>query len=261
MTILGTINADIGPDDNYVWIGIGYTVTLAIGYTVIGRLSDLCGRRYFAIGGSIMALVGSIICATAQSIPTVIGGTVLLGMASSAQLTLPYFLAELVPMKHRFLTGGMYVWLLAPAVFGPAISYSFVLNTAAGWRWCYYLLIITNGLGLVCWVLFYHPPTFVMVNPRSRWQTVAEFDYGGFVLFVGGLTTFLIGLSWGGSVYPWTSSHVIATIVVSGLALIAFVLYECYMPLKEPLVPMYLFANRGMSSYWVLRCSRYTDNE
>jgi len=52
-----------------------------------------------------------------------------------------------------------------------------------------------------------------------------------------------MGISWGGSYYPWKSAHVIGTIVIGFLALVAFVLYESFMPLKEPLVPMYLFKN------------------
>ena len=68
-----------------------------------------------------------------------------------------------------------------------------------------------------------------------------------------------MGLSWGGSLYPWKSAHVIATLVVGFLTCVAFVLYgsplqlsyvvnemltlsaECYVRLKRPLIPMHLF--------------------
>jgi hypothetical protein len=40
---LALINADIGPDPNYVWISLVYTLTLAIGLLMVGRLSDLFG--------------------------------------------------------------------------------------------------------------------------------------------------------------------------------------------------------------------------
>jgi hypothetical protein len=50
-----------------------------------------------------------------------------------------------------------------------------------------------------------------------------------------------MGLNWGGSVYAWDSARVIATIVVGFCALVALVLWECFMKLKEPLVPMKLF--------------------
>jgi hypothetical protein len=56
-----------------------------------------------------------------------------------------------------------------------------------------------------------------------------------------------MGISWGGSYYPWGSAHVIATIVVGFCSLVAFVLYEIFAPLKEPLMPMNLF----LSIPWV----------
>jgi len=56
-----------------------------------------------------------------------------------------------------------------------------------------------------------------------------------------------MGVSWGGSYYPWKSAHVIVTIVVGFFSLVAFVLYEVLAPLKEPLVPMNLF----LSLPWV----------
>lgn len=47
----------------------------------------------------------------------------------------------------------------------------------------------------------------------------------------------------GGSYDAWNSAHVIATIVIGFTALVAFILYETYVPLKESLIPIYLFKN------------------
>lgn len=55
----------------------------------------------------------------------------------------------------------------------------------------------------------------------------------------------MMGLNWGGGVYPWQSAHVIATVVVGFFALVIFVLWESFMKLKEPLMPINLFTNRG----------------
>jgi hypothetical protein len=103
---------------------------------------------------------------------------------------------------------------------------------------------------------FYFPPTFENkhkdqgdASKKSFW--VKHYDYVGTVLFSAGFVIFLIGLNWGGSVYPWQSGKVIGFIVGGFAILVIFVLYEIYMPLKAPFMPMHLFKNRG----WVIYCT------
>jgi uncharacterized membrane protein len=74
-------------------------------------------------------------------------------------------------------------------------------------------------------------------------QFLKDFDYIGTLLFTMGLLLFLMGISWGGTLHPWTSAHVIATIVIGFLCLAGFFLYETFAGLKEPLVPMHLLKN------------------
>ena len=50
-----------------------------------------------------------------------------------------------------------------------------------------------------------------------------------------------MGLNWGGFVYPWSSAHVKASIVIGFMSLVAFGLWETLMKLKEPLVLVYVF--------------------
>jgi MFS family permease len=99
---------------------------------------------------------------------------------------------------------------------------------------------------LLCTTLLtdsYFPPTFNMKHPGERLKDyVTTFDYVGLFLFVGGLLIFLLGLSWGGSLHPWNSASVIATIVIGGVALIVFVAWEAKFA-KEPLMPIKLFRN------------------
>ena len=45
--------------------------------------------------------------------------------------------------------------------------------------------------------------------------------------------------------YPWKSAHVIATIVVGFLTLVAFVLWDAYGHRGDPLLPLHLFKTRG----------------
>ncbi|KAH7028973.1 fungal trichothecene efflux pump-domain-containing protein [Microdochium trichocladiopsis] len=184
---------------NVVWVALSYTLTSAVTLTIIGRVSDIFGRRWVFVGGAALGIIGSIVCATAQDVNTLIGGTTIIGIAAATQLSYFYVMGELVPMKYRL----------------------------AGNAFCYLFCIPGSG-----------------VAPR--------FDYLGTTLYTGGLLILVMGLNWGGSVYPWASSYVIATIVVGLVTLVLFVLWETFAKLKEPLVPMNLFSNYSWNASVIL---------
>jgi MFS family permease len=180
-------------------------------------------------------LLGSIVCATAPNIPALIAGETLIGLGSSAQLSYTYAVGEIVPMKYRVLANGYcFLWLILPNGFGPVIGYAFVYETNVGWRGVFYVLIAMNALCTASWYLFYYPPNFAMKHgPGRKMQYLREFDYVGTFLATLGLLLFLMGLSWGGGLYPWKSAHVIVTVVLGVILIVAFFCYELLVPLKE----------------------------
>jgi MFS family permease len=244
---LALIDASIGPSPNLSWVALSYTLGLSIGFLLVGRLSDIFGRRWFFIIGNSFALVGAIIGATANKVDNLIGANTLSGLAGAVQISFTVAIAELVPNKHRPLwVSGIFFSSFQIACFGPVIAQSFVIGTAAGWRWSYYLDIIVAGLAVVLFFFFYHPPNFHLLHTnRSKMQQFKRQDFVGFVLFVGGLCLFIMGLSWGGQQYAWKSAHVIAAIVVGFASLTAFVLYDAYVHKGDPLLPIHLFKTRG----------------
>lgn len=44
--LLGVINKDIGPDANIVWVPLSYLLTLTVFLVLVGRLTDIFGRRW-----------------------------------------------------------------------------------------------------------------------------------------------------------------------------------------------------------------------
>ena len=116
------------------------------------------------------------------------------------------------------------------AVFGPIIARSFILHTSAGWRWSYYLGIILSAIAIVLYQFMYHPPTYTQlhVQGKTKRQQMAELDYGGIFLFTAGMVLFLIGLSWGGTVYPWKSAQVLCTLLIGIATLIALGFYGLF---------------------------------
>ncbi|KAF2178609.1 fungal trichothecene efflux pump [Zopfia rhizophila CBS 207.26] len=239
------INADLGPDPNYALIPIVKTLCGGVGLTLVGRLSDIFGRRWFMIGGSILGIIGSIICATSQNIDTILGGTVFIGLAGAVQTSFSFVLMELVANKHRaILTGALFLSTCPLAAFGPLIARCLAAYTALSWRWNYHLNLITNAIAGILFLVCYHPPSHSQLHEgRSLRQELRELDWAGITLFTGGLTAFVLGLSWGGGLYPWTSHHVLVPLILGFFILVAFACYEIYVPLKYPLIPMKLFAN------------------
>ncbi|KAH7037400.1 trichothecene efflux pump [Microdochium trichocladiopsis] len=249
------INASLGGSPNISWVATAWTLGSSIGFLLVGRLSDIFGRRYIVLGGNLMGLVGCIIGATAQTVETLIAASVFNGLAAAQQLSFGIFLGELVPNRLRGPMIAFVFFSAAPfAVFGPSIARAFITNTAAGWRWSFYMSIIFAVVGLTLAFFFYHPPTYAQlhVGGKSKRQQVKELDYIGIVLFVGGCVLFLIGLSWGGVAYPWVSGHVLGTLLSGIVALIIFAVYETYFCKASPLMPPRLFKNVGFVAICVV---------
>lgn len=134
---------------------------------------------------------------------------------------------ELVANKHRaVLTGALFLTTCPLAAFGPLIARALAAYTAFGWRWNYILNLISNTIALVLFYICYHPPTHSQLHEgRSMRQELKELDWGGIVLFTGGLTSFVLGLSWGGGLYPWASYHVLVPLILGVAVLTAFAFY------------------------------------
>lgn len=209
---------------------MGNTIGLSVSFLLVGRLSDIFGRRWFFIIGNLFAVVGSIISGTAHNVETIVAGNVLTGIAGAVQISFSVAISELVPNKHRPIwISAIFLSSIEVSCFGPVIASALVTNTKQAWRWSFYLNIIVASLASICFYFFYHPPTFNLLHRnRSRMEQVKRLDFVGLFLFVAGLALFLIGLSWGGQQYPWKSGYVIGTIVSGFASLVAFVVYGIY---------------------------------
>jgi hypothetical protein len=72
-----------------------------------------------------------------------------------------------------------------------------------------------------------------LLEPRA--QGILRFVGSGNILITGSITSVVIGLTWGGVRYPWSSSHVLVPLIFGFVGLILFVIYEFYL-CKPPVV-------------------------
>lgn len=198
--MLTQINDELGPDPNINFVPLVNLAGGAIFFLMVGQLSDIFGRRWFFIIGSLIALIGSIIGATAQNVNTLIGAQVFIGIAVAFQQSFFWVVAEIVPMKWRYLANS-YCYLMTTPTSPLAARVAYSFQTYPGrWRNSFWFLTAINATSVISWYLFYHPPTFSMLHRKKLARDLlVNFDWIGLLLYSGGLCVLIFGLNWGGA--------------------------------------------------------------
>lgn len=230
------IVAELGGMDHYSWVAIAAMLVAAVTTPIVGKLSDLYGRRGFYIGGLAVFMVGSIVAGFAQSFAMLIVGRAIQGFGMGTLMPLSQtIIGDLIPARQR----GKY-----QGIMGSVFGLSSVLGPIAGgfitdhWGWRA-LFFVALPVGLAA--LF-----FIVRNlhlPHQRRD--AKVDVAGIVLLTIGLTTSLLATSWGGTTHPWTSATILGLFAIGFVALVAFVWVETRA--EEPVLPLRLFTSSVFS--------------
>ncbi|KAI8400685.1 hypothetical protein FOFC_19533 [Fusarium oxysporum] len=217
---------DLGDAGMQAWISnANLLVTLAFG-PVLGSLSDRFGKKWFIVIASIIGIVGSVVSGSAKSITTIIIGNILTGLANAGCIMGVPAGQEVTPNKLRPWTMGFSQTMASCAVIAGTLGAGAFVKYQT-WRWSYYLNAFVYGTTTVLVTCFYHPPPTTLRRQQSRLDDLfAQVDYFGIMLFVGSIASIMIGLTWGGNTYPWSSSQVLASLVIGCVGLLAFGLYE-----------------------------------
>ncbi|KAF1929473.1 fungal trichothecene efflux pump [Didymella exigua CBS 183.55] len=139
--LISAVYRDIGSSTNIVLVSTVWTAAQLIALLLYGRLSSgRFGRRNFALGSCALAIIGGIVAATAQSIETLVGAEVIMGIASGVPAAYSLLAGELVSNKHKYLgTALMVVPNVIATGFGAYIGLTLV--QVANWRWIFYIYI------------------------------------------------------------------------------------------------------------------------
>lgn len=160
-------------------------------------------------------------------------GSMIKALAAATQMAVFYSISELVPMKYRYVSiSAIYIFQLPGTATAPLIANAFASHSRLGWRGFFYVLTGANTASAICYFFFYHPPNFADKHGvrASKLKYVKDFDYLGALLYAAGIILFLLGISWGGTVYAWKSASVICAIVVGAGSMVAFFCW--YVPVK-----------------------------
>lgn len=98
------IVSDLKGTGSFAWVSSAYTLAGTALMPFAGRLSEIFGRRATLLGSLFFFTLGSIVCAVAQSMQTLIVGRTLQGVGNGGILTLAYIIvADLTTLQERGL--------------------------------------------------------------------------------------------------------------------------------------------------------------
>jgi EmrB/QacA subfamily drug resistance transporter len=226
------IVASLGGMEHYSWIAVSSLLASTVIVPIVGKLSDLFGRKAFYVGGIVVFMTSSLVAALAPSFEVFMLARVLEGFGMGTMMPLSQaIIGDLVPPrergKYQGLMGG--VFGLA-SVVGPFIGGW--ITDSLSWHWLFFLNIPMGLLALGFIIPF-------MKLPHVRRSH--QIDYAGFVTLAVGLTSLLLAIVLGGTSFPWGSPVIVGMFVLGVAVLGLFVWIQTRA--AEPVMPLRLWRN------------------
>lgn len=233
-TALPRIAGGFGALDKLPWVVTAYLLAVTAVTPLYGKLGDLFGRKRILQIAVVIFILGTVLCAAAQTMWQLIIFRAVQGIGSGGMIALlPGIIGDVVPPRERGKYQGLVAGTFTIAnAAGPLIG-GFVTEFAS-WRW---IFIINVPVGIVTlFIMSWALPASarpILPNPKI--------DFLGAFLLVGMVVCVLLVVSLGGTRIAWSSATAIALIAGGIVFLALFVVQE--LRTMEPVLPPRLFVN------------------
>ncbi len=250
-TAMPRIAGELGGFGHYTWVTTAYLVTFTAAIPIVGKISDVHGRKWIFVAGVIVFLSGSVLCGISQNMTELILFRAFQGVGGGIIGTCCIIVvADLFPPMERGKWQGLTTGTFGlAAIVGPALGG--FLTDSVSWRWVF-LVNVPFGLISIFFLIFYFPK----VRPPAKGQRL---DTLGIAVLMLAVLPLLMALSWGGGEYPWISVPVLGSLIFSAAMGVVFLLIE--QRVAHPFIPLSLFQSRIFSvsaiSLFVMGFSTY----
>src|SRR5215831_16473401 len=233
---LPTIAASLGDMDNISWVVTANLLCATAATPLYGKLSDIHGRRTMMLIAISVYAAGSLACALAPTMLTLIGGRALQGLGGGGLMPLVQtIIGDVASPRDR-------------PRYQAYTSSTFILSTVGGpllggfiaqhlhWSWIFWLNLP------LCAAAFLLTNNVLRRLPRHDRPHALDIASG--LLMVGAAIALMLALTWGGRRYPWVSLQVIGLFAASAAlwALFAWRLLTA----QEPFIPLSVLRDGAM---------------
>ncbi len=232
-TALPTIAQNLGDVENLSWVVTIYLLSSTAAAPLYGKLSDIHGRRAIMLLGIGIFALGSIACALAPTMLTLILARALQGVGGGGLIPMAQtVIADVVSPRERarFQTYTSTAFLSA-TIGGPLLGG--LITEYLHWSMIFWINV---PLAAVAFVL-----TRDVLRLLPRHDRPHQLDMLGAALMVGAAITLMLALTWAGRRYAWASPQIAVLIGGSALLWVLFALRTFTAP--EPFIPLAVLRN------------------
>lgn len=229
-TALPTIGRQFHEVTTLTWIITAYLLASTAVAPLFGTLSDIYGRRAMIVIALGLFIAGSVFCALAQNMATLIAARGVQGIGGGGILPLVQtIISDVVTPRERgryqaYLSG---VWTAA-GIAGPVLGGVFAEHLH--WSMIFWINV---PLGFVSLALLLPKMGSIPVFHRRR-----RVDWTGGMLLMTSAVVFMLVLTWGGNRFAWLSREIAAMLGVSLVLAMVFVRHA--RKASEPFLPLSL---------------------
>ncbi len=227
------IAADLDGMALFSWAISLPSLAAAFATLVFGKLSDMYGRRRLLLTAIVLYLAGAVMAGFSRDYVFFIVASVILSSGQAALTPLCFsVIGDLYAPAERSRWSGL---LQIPAGIAALAVPTLVgmMTDSIGWRYFYWISVI---LALIS--------GFLMLSgiPSASKRSDHKFDMPGSLLLAVAAGTMIIGFSWAGSAYSWTSLRIVGLFVASLSFWTVFLWFENRR--EEPVLDPQVFRNR-----------------
>ncbi|MBI4266796.1 MAG: MFS transporter [Chloroflexi bacterium] len=240
-TIVGTamprIIADLGGFSHYTWVTTSYLIASTVTIPIVGKLTDMYGRKGFYIAGLVIFVLGSLLSGLSQNMTQIILYRGFQGIGAGVMMANAFTVTgDLFPPAER----GKYLGIMS-AVFGlsSAVGPTLggVITDSFSWHWIFFINVPLGIMVIALFIVFF--PDFRPAHAQRR------IDYLGAAALILAVVPVMLALSWGGVEYPWRSLPIISLFVFSAAMVPLFLVIES--KAAEPILPLWIFKEKIVS--------------
>ncbi|MFD0959011.1 MDR family MFS transporter [Paenibacillus chungangensis] len=237
-TIVGTamprIIAELGGMQYYSWVITIYLLTSTIATVMVGKLSDMYGRKPFMLIGIVIFIIGGLLTGFSMDIAQLIIYRGVQGIGAGIIMASVFTaVGDLFSPRERGKWTGILMAVFGfSSMIGPALGGWIVEHMP--WSWLFWIFL---PIGIIAFAMI------LFLFPKVDQKSDERIDYAGSIFLSLTIIALLTGFSLVGSGdgFTWTSPEIIALFAATVVFLIVFIMVE--RKASSPVLPLSLFRN------------------